>query len=200
MQHIGYSLVDTSGQEVAFWGDTLGQCAGFPDTIAIPGSENIVLAAKPGEMLAGGHFVVERWATYGLADSIVFDGARVLVTRRVSPTAVDIERNRRLQNFVFEGTTYGFDEVSKGDIAGAGTLALAAIVQGAQPGDVQWAAPGQDFEWIAADNTKVKMDAQTTLSFATAAARWRAGHVYAARTLKDMANIPVNFADDSFWP
>ena len=57
----------------------------------------------------------------------------------------------------------------------------------------------ENFTWVAADNTTVKMDAQTTLNFGKAAADWKARHIRAARALKDMSPIPADYASDSRW-
>lgn len=114
--------------------------------------------------------------------------------------AVNAERDRRLGRFPFGNRHYDFGGQSTVDIAGAGTLALAAIIGGAQPGNLRWADPNADFRWIAADNTSVTMDAQTCFGFAQAAAKWRASHIHIARALKDMSPIPADYASDARWP
>lgn len=114
--------------------------------------------------------------------------------------SVNAERDRRLRTFWFGGVEYDFGGTSSVDVAGAGTLALAAIMMGAGPGNLRWADPDVDFKWIAADNSQHTMDAPTTLAFAKAAASWRAGHIYAARALKDTDPIPANYTDDAYWP
>lgn len=121
-----------------------------------------------------------------------------------APTADDVkaEASRRISVLTFGGTTFGFCDPAGSDknIAGAGTLALAAIIAGAQPGDLRWADPASDFRWIAMDNTSVEMDAHTCLAFAKTAAVWKTRHIYAARALKDMSPIPADYASDSRWP
>lgn len=111
------------------------------------------------------------------------------------PTAeqVNAERDRRLLRFTFEGRGYDFCDGKGSDqnIAGAATLALAAVLTG-----VGW---DENFTWIAADNTTVPMSAQTCLNFGKTAADWKARHIRAARALKDMSPIPADFADDSRW-
>jgi hypothetical protein len=120
-----------------------------------------------------------------------------------APTAVDVtaERDRRLRVFPFGGKMYDFCDGRGSDInvAGAGTLALAAIIAGAQPGDLRWAFPETDFVWIAADNSSTAMDAQTCLAFAQSAAGWKARHIRAARVLKDTSPIPADYANDARW-
>ena len=119
-----------------------------------------------------------------------------------APTVDDVraESSRRMRGMPFGGKTYQFDAESQGDIAGAGTLALAAIISGAQAGDHRWASPDADFVWLASDNTPTLMDAQTMLAFAQAAASWKREHIYAARLIKDMSPIPADYAANGRWP
>ena len=116
--------------------------------------------------------------------------------------AVTAERDRRLERFSFSGKSFGFVDGKGSDvnIAGAATLSLAAIIAGSQPNDLRWADPANDFGWVADDNTRVLMDAQTCLNFAKAAAAWKSAHIAAARTIKDMNPIPADYAADSRWP
>ncbi len=121
-----------------------------------------------------------------------------------APTSADVnaERDRRIESFIFNGKSFNFVDGHGSDvnIAGAGTLALAAIIAGAAPGNLRWANPARDFSWVAADNTSVTMDAQTCLAFAQAAASWKANHIYAARTIKDAIPIPADYASNARWP
>ena len=123
-----------------------------------------------------------------------------LVPRAVTGADVNAERDRRMAEFVFSGSAFDFDERSAMNIAGASTLALAAIINGAQPGDMRWADADADFGWFAKDNTHVAMDAQTCFAFGQAAASWRSGCIHAARTLKDQSPIPSDFAANVHWP
>ncbi len=120
-----------------------------------------------------------------------------------APTVADVtaERDRRLEVFPFGGKLYDFCDGKGSDIniAGAGSLALAAIIAGAQPGNLRWVDPNIDFTWVAADNASTPMDAQTCLAFAQAAAAWKARHIRAARALKDMSAIPADYATDARW-
>jgi hypothetical protein len=100
--------------------------------------------------------------------------------------AVDAERARRTRDgFSFAGTSYQLDEASTTLIAGAGADARFAVLAGAQPGNLQWAIPGQNFGWIATDNTTTQMDAQTMSAFADAAKVWITLHIFTARAIKD---------------
>lgn len=119
----------------------------------------------------------------------------------IVPEAVDAERDRRIDaGFMFNGALYDSDAAARENIAGASTAALGAIIAGKQPGDLRWSNENSDFEWIAADNSYVPMDAQTTFSFGEAALRHKSAHIFAARALKDATTIPVDYADDIHWP
>lgn len=118
----------------------------------------------------------------------------------LSSADVSSERDRRLLSFPFGGKVYQFDQDSQTNIAGAGTLSLAAIINGVQAGDYRWSDPDADFYWLASDNSQTLMDAQTMFAFAQAAAAWKRDHIYAARIIKDLSPIPADYADDSRWP
>jgi hypothetical protein len=114
---------------------------------------------------------------------------------------INAERDRRiLANFSFGGVPYNFDEVSKGRISGASVMALAAMGQGAQPGDTYWHGGVTPFVWVAADNSLNVMDAQTCFAFGLAAASHDRAHIYAGHALKAMDPVPADFADDTYWP
>lgn len=119
-----------------------------------------------------------------------------------TPEAVNAERDRRVHaGFPFGGKTYAFDPASKQRVTGAGTLAGFAIANGAQPGDAYWHGGTQPFRWIADDNSLTEMDAQTCFAFGQAAAAHEEAHIFAARAIKDMSPIPVDYAsNESYWP
>lgn len=123
------------------------------------------------------------------------------MTKPVTRSCVNAERNRRLKSGItFNGILYqSLDEDIK-RITGAATLAGFAVGAGSPVGNLRWANPGQDFGWIAMDNSVTPMDAQTMFAFGQAAAARESAHVFAARTLKNMDPIPVDFADDKWWP
>lgn len=152
----------------------------------------------------------EAWASLGSdvggggVKAFLADGGEI--SPYVAPPAtsddVTAERDRRLGlPFEFQGKLYqrGPDDLKR--ISGAGTLALAAIVTGAQPGDLRWHGGDSDFAWIAADNSPTPMDAQTVLAFGQACATIESLHVHYARELKDWpGGVPENFKDDVYWP
>lgn len=117
----------------------------------------------------------------------------------ISSLDVNSERDQRMALFTFGGKVYDLAGQSLANVSGAGTLALAAIVNGAQPGDLRWADPNEDFTWITHDNTIVPMDAQTCWAFAQTAASWRKHCIYKARTIKDMDPVPADFTSDKYW-
>lgn len=114
---------------------------------------------------------------------------------------VDTERDRRIDAGVeFLGVAFQSRATDRENIAGAAQLGFMAVVAGAQPGDLRWSNPDADFAWIASDNTLVPMDAQTVVAFGKAAAERKQALIFAARQLKDMAEIPVDYTDDKWWP
>ena len=112
---------------------------------------------------------------------------------------VNAERDRRIVTLIFAGKAYDLRDQSLANVSAAGTLALSAIISGAAPGYLRWADPGEDFTWIANDNTATPMDAQTCWAFAQAAAAWRKHYIFRARALKDMTPIPSDYKDGRYW-
>ncbi len=115
--------------------------------------------------------------------------------------AVNSERDRRIRlGFTFQGHTYDFDKDSEANITGAGASAFMSVQGGAAKGDLRWSDPDHDFMWITAGNEFVPMDAHTCALFSQAARVHKQRHIFAAAQLKAMADTPVNFTDDQFWP
>jgi len=111
------------------------------------------------------------------------------------------ERDRRLPlDFDFQGVMYQRDPESIARISGAGTLALGAMVNGAQVGDLFWHGRETPFAWIASDDSLVTMDAQTCFAFGQAAAARETEIVFAAKALREMGPIPSDFTEDTYWP
>ena len=114
---------------------------------------------------------------------------------------VDMERDRRIEaGMVFNAVRYQTRAQDRENVAGASIMALAAITQGAQPGDLRWHGGDSDFVWIAEDNSLNPMDAQTFFAFGQAMAAHKSALIFAARALKDMDPIPADYADDKHWP
>lgn len=115
-------------------------------------------------------------------------------------SAINTERDRRIASgFVFNSVRFQTRPEDRENIAGAGVLALGAIVAGAQGNDYRWHGGEEDFGWIAENNAIVPMDAQTVHAFGQGAAAWKSAHIFAARALKEMSPIPADYADDKWW-
>jgi hypothetical protein len=113
---------------------------------------------------------------------------------------VDLERDRRINGgFAFEGVQYQSRDTDRENIAGAAQLGFMAIVAGAQAGDLRWHGGSSDFQWIALDNSRVDMDAQTVVEFGKAAATYKQELVFAGSNLKEMTPIPADYTDDRWW-
>lgn len=120
------------------------------------------------------------------------------------PTSEDVnaERDRRTDaGFTFNGVFYQSRPSDRENIQGAYALASDAIIlNGAQPGDLRWHGKDKDFEWIAADDTRIPMDAYTMLAFGQAALDHKGNLIFAASDLKAMDPIPDDYAtNESYW-
>lgn len=121
--------------------------------------------------------------------------------RHAENRAVNIERDRRIAaGFSFNGHRFDFDPDSVANITGAGASAGVAVSLGAVVGNLRWANPDTDFVWLSAAKVSVPMDAPTCFAFSQAAMMHKQAHVFAARALKDAADLPDNWKDDAFWP
>ncbi|MCG6115110.1 MAG: DUF4376 domain-containing protein [Mesorhizobium sp.] len=119
----------------------------------------------------------------------------------VAPAAVDAERDRRVAaGFMFAGKLYQGRPEDRENMAGASLAAFAAVVNGAEAGDLRWHGGDTDFAWIATDNSLTPMDAQTVFAFGQAAMAHKQAMIFAARALKDVDPIPADYADDAYWP
>ncbi|MFV1941318.1 DUF4376 domain-containing protein [Pseudomonas luteola] len=121
----------------------------------------------------------------------------------IVPTSADVdaERDRRIDaGMMFNGVMYQTRPDDRENILGMSQLAAMAIQGGATEGDLRWADAEEDFEWIAADNSKVPMDAHTVFALGKAAAARKLAHIRAGRTLKDLDSIPADYTDDKWWP
>ncbi|WP_370286946.1 DUF4376 domain-containing protein [Pseudooceanicola nanhaiensis] len=114
---------------------------------------------------------------------------------------IDEERDRRIaKGFVFADKLFQARPQDRENISGASIAALAAMVNGAQAGDLTWHGDDDDFAWIVADNSLVPMDAQTMFAFGQTCMKHVQDHIFAARAMKDADPIPADFNDDAHWP
>ena len=139
-------------------------------------------------------------AVYGAHEPDAID----LVAARA---AVDAERDRRCEGegaeMTFGGVVYQVRAKDLRNINGAGSAAGIAVAMGAQPGDYRWHGADTDFEWIAKDDSRVKMDAQTVYAFSLAAMARVSAYVFAGNNIKGLlgtANAPADITDDGLWP
>lgn len=103
-------------------------------------------------------------------------------------TTAEVDRLRDAKiagGFTFAGTHFQTDAQSVKRIAGAASAAHVAITQdSAQVGDLRWADPDSDFQWIATDNSLVSMDAHTAVAFGRAYMAFERALVFAASAIK----------------
>lgn len=119
--------------------------------------------------------------------------------------AVNAERDRRVDlglTVDIGGTdyTFQFDAKSRENISGAATLAGFAVAGGALAGNYLWHGGTQPFSWILADNSVIQIDAPTMFAVGQAAANRVSLFTFAARTIKELNPIPLNYTADSHWP
>ena len=114
--------------------------------------------------------------------------------------AVTAERDRRIAaGFTFNGKLFQSRQTDRENIMGNAQLAFMAVAGGAEEGNLRWADASSDFNWIAADNTLVPMDAPTMLAFAKASAAQKARLIFRAREIKDIVPQPTDVTDDKLW-
>ncbi|ADK99379.1 DUF4376 domain-containing protein [Brevundimonas subvibrioides] len=117
---------------------------------------------------------------------------------------IDRERDRRIDSgFTFDGHRYQSRASDRENIMGAAQLAMGALAQGAQAGDLRWADPDQDFVWITADNELVPLDAPQVLALFQAGVAFKSALTFHARGLKDAAAEAADVAAFDWrtgWP
>lgn len=90
------------------------------------------------------------------------------------------------EGFVFGGVRYQTRPTDRENISGAALLATQVTMQGGGAvGDYRWQDANNDFEWIAADNSIVKMDAPTTMAFGQSAAAYKQNLIIFSRQIKN---------------
>jgi hypothetical protein len=122
--------------------------------------------------------------------------------RSILVSSVDSERDRRMAlGFTYAGKLYQARERDVLNIAGKATRATKAIVDGVNKGDLQWATPGEDFAWIAADNSLTPMDAFTMVEFGQGADDFVTAMFMRGRQIKDriLAGETLDVTGDDLW-
>lgn len=86
MQKIGYSLIDSSNNEIQYWGNTYGQDVSIPNPIIIP-NDITIYAPVVGESV-GQYKLVERWMEanteleqFCIGQTKLYDGTKLIVTQ-----------------------------------------------------------------------------------------------------------------------
>jgi len=102
----------------------------------------------------------------------------------------NMQRNAALDGGMdFQSNNYQTRPQDRENIDRAGQSASLAISQeGAQPGDTMWHHGTEPFFWIASDNSRIEMDAQTMVLFSQEAASYHSRITISARTVKDQIN------------
>jgi hypothetical protein len=182
---VGYKLVDIkTKEEVQTWGGSIGYpMDNVPNPIFLPNGDHL----------------------HGAQVGLEYNGYRLEVWEKEPPPLqawqVDEERDQRIAaGFQFSEKTIQFRVSDRENINGAGTLAALAMMAGAQPGNYKWHGGEEDFAWITADNSLLRLDAFETVNLGKAAAAWKSAHIFAARKLKDQETIPEDYKDDKYWP
>jgi hypothetical protein len=120
----------------------------------------------------------------------------------ISSGQVDAERDRRIAaGIVYSNTNFQTSEDARANISGAQGLSLAAMI--VDPGGtagLRWANPNVDFSWTSTDNTEFPMTAAVCQDFCVKAMSYKTALIKTARALKDMDPIPVDYANNSYWP
>ncbi len=129
--------------------------------------------------------------------------AEVATRAEAAAAAVDVERDRRIAaGFAYQGATFQSRPEDFVNLGGASTAAVAAVLNGAQPGDLRWADPTKDFAWIAADNGLVPLDAPGMIQLGSAAMAHRSRLIFAGSTIKARIRAGEAVGDmtaDALW-
>lgn len=119
----------------------------------------------------------------------------------ITSAMVDAERDRRIEaGFEYSGIMYQSRATDWEVYSGKALEAFIAITTGAQPGDLRWSDENSDFAWIAADNSRVPMDAQAVIELAKAASAHRTRLTFAGSDIKALTPIPPDYSAEKYWP
>jgi len=116
------------------------------------------------------------------------DAARTKAQRAEQMTArVNALRDAKINGgVVHEAVTYQSDARSRENILGVGlSAALALLLAKVDPASLRWSDGNRDFEFIAADNNRVKMTAPQAASLYRRSAKYKSDLMLHARALKD---------------
>lgn len=148
MEQIGYALVDEANTEIACWGDSIGQCAGMPSFLVLPGGDHVHGVTLGEAIGATGYRLVRRYGARGDADGVAWDGEGIVRTFAVDVAALAAERvaeawrtcAARNEGGAVEITTsagthfYGTDATTQDNIA----KLLIGVLAGVMPNPRPW--------------------------------------------------------------
>ena len=124
------------------------------------------------------------------------------VPEAVTELDVNREYDRRLGNgMTYAGNTYPSDIETRQFLEQMQALSLASIIEdplGAK--GLRWLDDHSDFVFYDVNNTPVPMTARALQQFAFSFFAYKNALVNAAKTLIAMNPIPMDFANDSYWP
>lgn len=127
---------------------------------------------------------------------------KIAAAIEAATATVSAERDRRLNGgFVHNGVLFQSRQKDIANINGAVTAATIAILSGAGAAGLRWSNPYKDFEWIAADNSMVPMDAYAMQAFGFAALAHIDSTTHAARRIKDrlISGESFDITADAEW-
>lgn len=120
------------------------------------------------------------------------------------PKLIDAERDRRIDlGITFSGKFFQTADLDRERIDRSRISAMAALMNGVQEGNLRWHGLPVDFFWIAADNSRVPMDAQTMVAFGNAVAAREGVMIVAGNDLKRRIAAGETIPDitgNSLWP
>ncbi|WAJ27138.1 DUF4376 domain-containing protein [Antarcticirhabdus aurantiaca] len=140
--------------------------------------------------------------TMTAAEEATFEAGRQPAAR--TDADIDAERDRRLRaGITYAGNVFQSDDTSRERIDRSRISAIVAIMNGVQEGDMRWHGLPVDFFWIAANDTRVPMDAQTMVAFGNAVAAREGLLIVAGNDLKQRITAGEVIADigsNALWP
>lgn len=194
MEQIGYSLVDASGAEVQFWGDTMGACPGLPSFVRLPNGDDVHGISNVGPIQSWR--LVSRIGRWGAVRDVQFADGQTVVTFPTTAAMVVQERERRLA----AGFAFSFDDqrgehvigTTAEDMIGWGavsTLAQAAINLGNPTAAIS----------IVTNTGPVTITAMEWQKILVAAGAFQQPIWAASFRLQAERAIPSDYINDKYW-
>lgn len=207
MEQIGYSLIDSDGNELQKWGDTKGQQHGLPHLIVLPNGDQ-VMGFKSGDVFGNDITLTERWlddpsppSSREIGRDVAFDGSKTVVTvsyEYVQPTleelvayAADVRWRKEVAGVEWaEGLVIQTDRESQGKLLAE----FVAISGGLRPDPSPWKFADNKFAMLSnADMSAVCLASRAHVAAAYAAESSVVSQI-AAGTITTTAEIDAAFA------